>query len=73
MKLYVSTYAKYNAGRLAGKWLDLDDYTDADEFRSACLELHKDEADPELMFQDCECEYNWEEGLYSESVIPVEY
>lgn len=29
MKLYVSTYAKYNAGSLAGKWLDLADYADA--------------------------------------------
>lgn len=67
MKLYCGTYAKYNNGSLYGKWLDLDDYADNDEFEAACRELHKDEQGPELMFQDCECEYDWEKSLYSES------
>ena len=73
MKLYVGTYAKYNNGSLDGKWLDLDDYADADEFEEACLELHKDEEDPELMFQDCECDNEWERKIYCESGIPAEY
>ena len=53
-KAYVSTYAKYNAGSLDGKWFDLADYTDKGEFIEACRKLHKDEPDPELMFQDWE-------------------
>ena len=73
MKLYVGTYAKYNNGSLEGEWLDLDDYADAEEFEEACLELHKDEEDPELMFQDCDCEHDWERKLYAERSIPSEY
>lgn len=54
MRIYVGTYAKYNDGNLFGKWLDLADYGDLKEFYDACYELHKDEEDPELMFQDWE-------------------
>lgn len=50
--IYVSTYAKYNAGSLFGKWFNLSDFADKDEFMEACKELHKDEEDPEFMFQD---------------------
>lgn len=46
-----------------GKWLDLFDYWDKDEFMEACRELHKDEQDPEFMFQDYE---NIPEALISE-------
>jgi antirestriction protein len=52
--VYVGTYAKYNDGNLAGEWLDLEDYTDKQDFLAACKELHKDEADPEFMFEDWE-------------------
>ena len=51
-KVYVGTYAKYNKGSLYGKWLDLSDYEDRDEFYEACRQLHKDESNPEFMFQD---------------------
>jgi len=64
--VYVGTYAKYNNGSLFGKWLKLADYSDKEEFYEACRELHKDEEDPEFMFQD------WEyipEGLIGESWI----
>ena len=54
MRIYVGTYAKYNDGNLFGKWLDLENYTDRDEFYEACAELHVDEEDPEFMFQDWE-------------------
>jgi antirestriction protein len=64
-RIYVGTYAKYNNASLEGKWLDLDDYSDAEEFLQACAELHKDEADPEFMFQDYE---NFPENLYGESM-----
>ena len=53
-KIYVGTYAKYNNGSIDGKWLDLSDYSDMEEFMKACAELHKDEPDPEFMFQDWE-------------------
>lgn len=52
--VYCSTYAKYNAGSLYGEWMRLADYSDYEEFCEAIKELHKDEEDPEFMFQDCE-------------------
>lgn len=51
----MGTYAKYNEGSIFGKWMDLSDYSDSEEFYDACRELHGDEEDPELMFQDWEC------------------
>jgi antirestriction protein len=60
-KVYVGTYAKYNAGSIAGAWLNLADYEDKAAFFEACRKLHSDENDPELMFQD------WE-GLASAAV-----
>ena len=42
-RVYVGTYARYNNGSLFGKWLDLSDYSDKDEFLEACRELHKDD------------------------------
>lgn len=65
-QVYVGTYGKYNNGSLDGGWLDLSDYSDKDEFYEACRELHKDEADPEYMFQTWE---NIPDGLIGESWI----
>jgi antirestriction protein len=65
-RVYVGTYAKYNDGSIAGRWLDLEDYSDHETFIAACQELHSDEHDPELMFQD------WEgipDGMIGESYI----
>lgn len=67
--IYVGTYAKYNSGSIAGAWLDLEDYADRDAFLVACAELHKDEEDPEFMFQDFE---GFPRAFYSESSIPDE-
>jgi antirestriction protein len=53
-RIYVGTYAKYNNGSLEGDWLDLTDYDSKEDFYKACAELHKDESDPEFMFQDRE-------------------
>lgn len=53
--VYCGTYAKYNSGSIAGQWIDLTEFDDVDEFVAACVALHKDEADPELMYQDWEC------------------
>ena len=68
-RVYVGTYHKYNCGNLAGRWLDVDDYTDRDDFYEACAALHHDEQDPEFMFQD------WEgipAGMIAESSIQDE-
>ena len=62
-RVYVGTYAKYNAGNLAGAWLSVDDYVDSYDFYKAAKELHSDECDDELMFQDHE---NRPEGLIGE-------
>ncbi len=53
-RIYVGTYNAYNEGSLKGQWLDLEDYDDHADFMRACRELHSDESDPELMFQDIE-------------------
>lgn len=53
-QIYVGTYKKYNEGSLFGKWIKLCDYTDREEFYEACNQLHSDEKDAELMFQDWE-------------------
>ncbi len=64
--VYCGTYAKYNDGSLYGMWLDLSSFGDFDEFMEACRWLHRDEEDPELMFQDYE---NFPEEWYSESCM----
>lgn len=50
--LYVSTYAKYNAGDLTGAWVNLQACEDKEKFLKICRTLHSDEQYPELMFQD---------------------
>ena len=55
VSIYVGTYNKYNCGSLFGKWLDLSDYSTIEEFYEEIRKLHKDEEDPEFMFQDYEC------------------
>jgi antirestriction protein len=68
-RIYVGTYAKYNDGSIAGAWLDLSDYSDAEEFSEACQALHGD-GEHEFMFQD------WEgipDGMVSESHLSAEF
>lgn len=69
MRVYVGTYHKYNNGSIEGKWLELSDYANRDEFYAACRELHKDESDPEFMFQDYEGVPSW---MIGESHIDAE-
>lgn len=73
MNVYVGTYHKYNCGNLDGQWFNLDDYAGKEDFLRACHELHKDENDPEIMFQDFEEESDWEHEFYSESYISSNY
>lgn len=53
-KIYVGTYKKYNEGSLFGEWVDLTQFSNIDEFYRYIRKLHKDEKDPEFMFQDWE-------------------
>lgn len=54
IKIYVGTFEKYNNGSIQGAWIDVTEL-DKEEFYLKCKELHKDEEDPEFMFQDWEC------------------
>lgn len=67
--VYCGTYGKYNAGSIDGGWLKLGDYPTYDEFIKECKNLHKDEADPEFMYQDTE---HLPDEFYSESLISPE-
>ena len=51
-RVYVGTYAKYNAGNLDGKWISLADCKDYDAFLAQCRAAHRSERDPEFMIQD---------------------
>ncbi len=53
-RVYVGTYAKYNNGSIAGKWINLEQFDNYSEFVAECRKVHKDERDPEFMIQDCE-------------------
>ena len=64
--VYVGTYQKYNNGSIQGAWVDLTKFSDEEEFLDHCKELHKDEEDPELMYQDFE---EFPKRYYSESYI----
>lgn len=66
--VYVGTYAKYNSGNLNGAWVDLENFDNEEDFLDHCYEIHDDEEDPELMFQDYE---NFPKEFYSESEISV--
>jgi len=67
-RVYVGTYGQYNAGSLIGKWVDLSDYSDKDEFLEDLENWHREhgDPDPELMFQDYE---GMPDGYISESWI----
>lgn len=69
-RVYVGTYAKYNNGDLTGQWVDLDQFSDYDDFIEYCKEeIHGDQEDPELMFQDYE---GFPEQYYGESSLDPE-
>ena len=70
-KIYVGTYHKYNCGSIAGAWIDLENLSQ-EEFYLKCKELHKDETDPEFMYQDFECDEIFK-GMISEYGIDEEF
>ena len=41
MKIYVADLAEYNAGNLYGRWLDLDEFSSADELKDAVYSVPK--------------------------------
>ncbi len=68
--IYVGTYHKYNCGSIEGRWMNLSDYSDKEEFLEACANLHSDEEDPEFMFQDWE---NIPEAFIGESWLSEKF
>lgn len=52
--VYVGIYYQYNGGSIFGKWFDLIDFDDEDEFYDVCWVLYVVEDDFEFMFQDWE-------------------
>ena len=64
-RVYCGTYEKYNRGSIAGAWVTITDFKSGAEVVKHCCNLHKDEADPELMFQDKE---NFPDQFYGESM-----
>ena len=73
VQIYVGTYQKYANGSISGAWLKLEDYSDYADLKKAMRELHKDEDDPEFMFQDYECSEAIKDlGLISECHISEE-
>jgi antirestriction protein len=68
--VYVGTYAKYNCGILRGQWVELEDYAgDQEGFAAKCAEIHADESDPEIMFQDYQ---GFPRDFYGESYLKPE-
>lgn len=71
--VYCGTYAKYNNSCIYGKWLNLSDYSNFEELQEAMHVLHKDEHEPEFMFQDYKhCELFEKLGLVGESFLSPE-
>lgn len=64
-RVYCGTYGKYSRGSIAGGWIDIAKYASGEDVLKACAALHRDEADPEFMFQDYE---NFPMWFYSESM-----
>ena len=62
--VYVGTYGKYSEGSLDGEWVDITDFDTYEEFIDYCHQLHSDEEESELMFQDFE---GFPKSWYSES------
>ena len=67
LKLYVSTWQKYNNGSLGGEWVDTEDFCCASDFWEHCSKIHKDEEDPEFDIQDFDYDEDWEESLWNHS------
>lgn len=69
INLYVGTYRKYTNGSIDGKWVELTEFNSLKEFYDYCKNLHKDEEDPEFMFQDWEVNTPILEHFVNESWI----
>ena len=62
-KIYVADLEAYNNGRLSGVWLDLTDYSDADELMEAINDFLKTSGGEEYAIHDVE---NIPSNIYSE-------
>lgn len=52
MKIYIADLAAYNAGKLIGKWLDLDNFADTEELKDAISDWLKERGIEEYAVHD---------------------
>ena len=65
MRIYIADLSAYNAGKLIGKWLDLDDYTDAEALKDAVFDWLKERGIEEYAIHDYDdCPAHDEFGEY---------
>lgn len=65
MKIYIADLLAYNAGKLAGKWFDLNDYADAEELKDAVSDWLKEQGSEEYAIHDYDdCPAHDEFGEY---------
>lgn len=67
--VYVGTYKKYNEDNLNGQWVNLTKFDNYEKFLNYCKEIHKDEKNPQFMFQDFQ---NFPEKYYHENSLDEE-
>lgn len=71
IRVYVTSYRKYNEGTLTGGWVTLNNYKTPEDFWAACRKLLRNERDPEFMFPDYEVP-DFLGGLITESSIDTD-
>lgn len=63
MKIYVTELTEYNKGKLYGKWLNLDDYSDSEELKEAVASVPKINPNGErneFVIHDYELDYSYD-------------
>lgn len=67
LRIFVTTYAKYNEGKLGkSTYINPFRFDNKEEFEEYCLRAHSDEHDPELMYTD---RSDWSVYLVQEHTI----
>lgn len=68
--VYCGTYGKYAAGSIAGAWVDIISAGTPEKVLEQCKKIHKNERDPEFMFQDFQ---NFPQQFYKESMNAADF
>ena len=70
VKIYVSTYHKYNSGSLAGAWLNLP-MKDNNKLKAALRKIAGSEWSPEFMIQDYEVDFDFRSISECEDILAL--